>query len=82
LDDRHTTCDEPPAATWSGPAEGLTMKLTGHKTRSMFERFNIVSDNDLASAALRLGGEFAAPRRQTTLSIDVSPMPRAPIKIS
>jgi hypothetical protein len=32
------------------------MKLTGHKTRSVFERYNIVSDGDLDAAAARLNG--------------------------
>jgi hypothetical protein len=32
------------------------MKLTGHKTRSVFERYNIVSDGDLDAAAMRLNG--------------------------
>jgi hypothetical protein len=32
------------------------MKLTGHKTRSVFERYNIVSDGDLDAAAVRLNG--------------------------
>jgi hypothetical protein len=30
------------------------MQLTGHKTRSVFERYNIVSDGDLRDAAKRL----------------------------
>ena len=35
------------------------MRLTGHKTRSVFDRYNIVSDNDLGLAAARI--EQVAP---------------------
>ena len=34
--------------------ERVAMQLTGHKTRAVFERYNIVSAGDLLDAARRL----------------------------
>ena len=44
----------------AGVPERVAMQLTGHKTRAVFERYNITSPNDLRQAAQRLDAYTSA----------------------
>ncbi len=59
------------------------MKLCGWKTRSMFDRYNIIDETDLAEAvAKRFKVQTTASKRQTTASISTPTAPLGPLSSS
>ena len=43
-----------------GVSRRHTMQLSGHRTSSVFERYNVTSEGDLREAARKLTGQFRA----------------------
>jgi len=52
----------------SGVHERVAMSMSGHKTRSIFDRYNIVSEGDLREAALKVQ-DYLKQKKQKVTSI-------------
>ena len=61
----------------AGVAETVIMKITGHRTRGMFERYNITDQSDTQDAG-RLAAEFLEKEHEKDLSQIRSQGPERP----
>jgi hypothetical protein len=56
-----------------GVPECEAMEISGHKTRSVFDRYNVIAESDLAAAARKIeaGSESSLAGTETTAAVQL-----------
>ena len=67
----------------AGVSEGVIMKIGGWKTRSMFDRYNIVDQKDMRDAMVLLeNSPRTAPVQPANGATPVAPKPDNPVRLN